>query len=105
MLSEIATAPHGELSENPVVQRLLDELRDEFWVLRVDQPNIECSKTGVRIAPEHECICPNCSEKTETILFNGSREIEVALFCDSCFDPAHRAEIEDQLDAEAGGDW
>jgi hypothetical protein len=87
-----------------VVENRLQTLRDEFWVLRVDPPNIEGHHTGVRIAPAHACICPNCSEKTETILY-GSRDIEDALFCDSCFDDAHRAEIEAQLSKENERDY
>ena len=88
-----------------VVADRLQSLRDEFWVLRVDPPNIEGHHTGVRIAPAHACICPNCSEKKDTLLYGCGRDIEDALFCDSCFDDAHRAEIEAQLSKENERDY
>jgi len=83
-----------------VVEDRLQTLRDEFYVLTINWDHVRDSRrTGEQIAPAHACICPNCSEKTETILYGG-RDIEDALFCDSCFDDAHRAEIEGQLAAE-----
>jgi len=105
MTSEIATAPHDEEPlEHPLVQERLDDLRAEFWVLRVDPPNVESSRTGLRVAPAHVCICPNCSIEEDTLLY-GPGDIENALFCDSCFDDAHRAEIEAQLSKEMERDY
>jgi hypothetical protein len=105
MLSEIATAPNGELSENPVVQRLLDELRDEFWVLRVDQPNVENPKTGERIAPAALPLCPGCGRDLGPgkTLFYGVVNDDAHFCCDGCFDDSWQPYVEEKL--AAGGDY
>ena len=82
------------------VQRGLDELREEFYVLTINFDHVrENRRTGEQISPAHACICPNCSEKVEAILYS---EVDDSpqYFCDGCFDESWRSHVEEKLVAE-----
>jgi phosphoglycerate dehydrogenase-like enzyme len=106
MLSEIATSPHDEEPmEHPLVQDRLDELRAEFYVLAINWDHVrENSRTGERISPAHACICPNCSNKTDALLYS-EQDCEAVFFCDGCFDSAHEDEIREKLTEEFARDF
>ena len=87
-----------------VVEDRLQTLRDEFWVLRVDPPNVESPKTGERIAPASVPLCPNCSRDLDGgSLLYGEVNDDAHFFCDDCFDEAWRPWVEEKL--AAGGDY
>jgi hypothetical protein len=91
-----------QVHEAVVADRLLD-LRDQFYVLTVNYDYVrENRRTGEKISPAHDCICPNCSEKTEVILF-GVVDDNPQYFCFVCFDEAWRPWVEEKL--AAGGDY
>ena len=83
------------------VQRGLDELREEFYVLTINFDHVrENRRTGEQISPGYgPCICPNCSEKVEAILYS---EVDDSpqFFCDGCFDESWRSHVEEKLAAE-----
>jgi len=90
--------------EAVVADRLLD-LRDQFFVLEINWDYVrESPRTGERLSPKQPPICPNCSIEEDTLLY-GPGDIENALFCSSCFDDAHRPEIEAQLSKEMERDF
>mgnify|MGYP003683459871 CR=1 FL=1 len=104
MLSEIATAPHDE-EPLALVQERLDDLRAEFYVLAINWDHVrENSRTGERISPAHACICPNCSNKTDALLYS-EQDCEAVFFCDGCFDSAHEDEIREKLTEEFARDF
>jgi len=81
------------------VQRGLDELREEFYVLTINWDYVRDGRTGEQISPAHPCICPNCSEKVEAILY-GEVDDSPQYFCDGCFDESWRSHVEEKLVAE-----
>jgi hypothetical protein len=82
------------------VQRGLDELREEFYVLAINWDYVrDDRRTGEQISPSHACICPNCSEKVESILY-GEVDDSPQYFCDGCFDESWRSHVEEKLAAE-----
>jgi len=90
--------------EAVVADRLLD-LRDQFYVLAIHWDSVrDDRRTGEQISPSHACICPNCSEKVEYILY-GESDDSPQYFCTACFDDAHRPEIEAQLSKEMERDY
>jgi len=87
------------------VQRGLDELREEFYVLTINFDHVrENRRTGEQISPAHACICPNCSEKVEAILYS---EVDDSpqFFCDGCFDESWRSHVEEKLTEEFARDF
>jgi hypothetical protein len=85
--------------EAVVADRLLD-LRDQFYVLTINFDHVrENRRTGEQISPAHACICPNCSEKVEAILY-GVVDDSPQYFCDGCFDESWRSHVEEKLVAE-----
>jgi hypothetical protein len=81
------------------VQRGLDELREEFYVLTINWDYVRDGRTGEQISPAHPCICPNCSEKTEEVLY-GEVDDSPQYFCPGCFDDSWRSHVEEKLAAE-----
>ena len=87
------------------VQRGLDELREEFYVLTINFDHVrDHHRTGEQISPAHACICPNCSNKTDALLYS-QQNFEAAFFCDQCFDAAHEDEICEELSKEMERDF
>ena len=87
------------------VQRGLDELREEFYVLTINFDHVrDHHRTGEQISPAHACICPNCSNKTDALLYS-QQNFEAAFFCDQCFDAAHEDEIREKLTEEFAWDY
>jgi hypothetical protein len=85
--------------EAVVADRLLD-LRDQFYVLAIHWDYVrDDNRTGEQISPSHACICPNCSEKVEYILY-GEVDDSPQYFCDGCFDESWRSHVEEKLVAE-----
>ena len=90
--------------EAVVADRLLD-LRDQFYVLAINFDYVRDDRlTGERKSPAHACICPNCSNKTDALLYS-EQNSEAVFFCDGCFDDAHRPEIKAQLAKEMERDY
>ena len=90
--------------EAVVADRLLD-LRDQFFVLAINWDYVRDDRlTGERISPAHACICPNCSNKTDALLYS-EQNCEAVFFCDGCFDSAHEDEIREKLTEELAGDF
>jgi hypothetical protein len=82
------------------VQRGLDELREEFYVLTINFDHVrDHHRTGEQISPAHACICPNCSNKTDALLYS-EQNCEAVFFCDGCFDESWRSHVEEKLVAE-----
>ena len=85
--------------EAVVADRLLD-LRDQFYVLAIHWDYVrDDNRTGEQISPAHPCICPNCSNKTDALLYS-EQNCEAVFFCDGCFDEAWRSHVEEKLVAE-----
>ena len=90
--------------EAVVADRLLD-LRDQFFVLAINWDYVRDDRlTGEQISPAHPCICPNCSNKTDALLYS-EQNCEAVFFCDGCFDSAHEDEIREKLTEELAGDF
>ena len=84
--------------EAVVADRLLD-LRDQFYELTINWDHVRDGRTGEQISPAHPCICPNCSEKTEEVLY-GEVDDSPQYFCPGCFDESWRSHVEEKLAAE-----
>ena len=86
--------------EAVVADRLLD-LRDQFYVLAINWDYVRESRTGERLSPKQRCLCPNCSEKVEAILYGEVDDLaSPQYFCDGCFDESWRSHVEEKLVAE-----
>jgi hypothetical protein len=88
----------AQVHEAVVADRLLD-LRDQFYVLEINWDYVRESRTGERLSPKQPCICPNCSEKTEEVLY-GEVDDSPQYFCPGCFDDSWRSHVEEKLAAE-----